>query len=208
MMKRAGEAISELRRKDSFARARSCEPSAAVRAVRAGAWNQGPEQQARLRQLFAANGKLARAYQVIEELREVLRAPSRAALETGLHRHYRTEACRTCQCWKLTTRCRGALRGDRGHRLAPAMTGRLEALNTNWEALVRQARSYRDPREYLRRKLRFMIANPVRTVDGTKRFLALGLPAPLPRRRADAPAGARRRESSGGTPTTIRHASP
>ena len=56
-------------------------------------------------------------------------------------------------------------------------TGRIEALNTTWESLVRRARGYRD-HEYLFRKLRFITANPVRTDDGTRRFLALGIPAP------------------------------
>lgn len=51
-------------------------------------------------------------------------------------------------------------------------TGRIEALNNNWEALVRRARGYRD-HQYLLLKLRFMTANPVRTEDGAKRFLAL-----------------------------------
>ncbi|MCW5789821.1 MAG: transposase [Polyangiaceae bacterium] len=56
-------------------------------------------------------------------------------------------------------------------------TGRIEALNNNWETLVRRGRGYRD-HQHLFRKLRFMVANPVRTDDGVKRFLALGLPTP------------------------------
>ena len=48
----------------------------------------------------------------------------------------------------------------------------------NWETLVRRARGYRDL-DYLLRKLRFMVANPVRQQDGVRRFLALGLPVPL-----------------------------
>src|SRR5690606_3816231 len=40
-------------------------------------------------------------------------------------------------------------------------TGRLEALNNNWEALVRRGRGYRD-HNYLFRKLQFMTANPIR----------------------------------------------
>ena len=181
IMKRAGEAISELRRKEFF------RAGPALRALGRGtrwlvlrAWeNQGPEQQARLRELFAANGKLARAYQVIEELREVLRAPTRSSLETGLHHVlYRTEKRANVPMRKLHDSLQEHFEeiATIGSHRPP--TGRLEALNTNWEALVRRARGYRD-HEYLRRKLRFMTANPVRTVDGTKRFLALGLPAPL-----------------------------
>lgn len=183
IMKRAGEAISELRRKEFF------RAGPELRALGRGtrwlvlrAWeNQGPEQQARLRELFAANGKLARAYQVIEELREVLRAPTRASLETGLHHVlYRTEKRANVPMRKLHDSLQEHFEeiATIGSHRPP--TGRLEALNTNWEALVRRARGYRD-HEYLRRKLRFMTANPVRTEDGTKRFLALGLPTPLPR---------------------------
>ena len=61
--------------------------------------------------------------------------------------------------------------------------GRIEALNNNWETLVRRGRGYRD-HEYLLRKLRFMTANPIRTEDGIRRFLALGITPPLPRRHA------------------------
>jgi hypothetical protein len=59
--------------------------------------------------------------------------------------------------------------------------GRVEALNNNWEALVRRGRGYRD-HDHLLRKLRFMTANPIRTEDGIRRFLALGITPPLPRR--------------------------
>ena len=60
-------------------------------------------------------------------------------------------------------------------------TGRVEALNNNWETLVRRGRGYRN-HAYMLRKLRFMVANPIRSVDGIKRFLALGItpPTPLP----------------------------
>ena len=56
-------------------------------------------------------------------------------------------------------------------------TGRVEALNNNWETAVRQARGYRNL-DFLLLKLRFMTANPVRTDNGVRRFLALGLPTP------------------------------
>jgi len=55
--------------------------------------------------------------------------------------------------------------------------GRVEALNNNWETLVRRGRGYRD-HAYLLLKLRFMVANPIRKEDGVKRFLALGLQPP------------------------------
>lgn len=56
-------------------------------------------------------------------------------------------------------------------------TGRIEALNNNWETMVRRSRGHHDL-SYLLRKLRFVIANPVRREDGVRRFLALGLPLP------------------------------
>jgi hypothetical protein len=59
-------------------------------------------------------------------------------------------------------------------------TGRIEALNNNWETLVRRGRGYRN-HAYLLAKLRFITANPVRSSAGIKRFLALGLPTPLAR---------------------------
>ena len=59
-------------------------------------------------------------------------------------------------------------------------TGRIEALNNNWETLVRRARGYRN-HDYLLRKLRFMTANPIRNDDGIRRFLALGITPPVPR---------------------------
>ncbi len=55
--------------------------------------------------------------------------------------------------------------------------GGVEALNKNWETLVRQGRGYRDL-QFLLLKLRFAIANPIREEDGMLRFLALGLPVP------------------------------
>jgi hypothetical protein len=61
--------------------------------------------------------------------------------------------------------------------------GRLEALNNDRETLVRRGRGYRD-HNYLLRKLRFMTANPIRTDDGVRRFLALRHHAAMPRRQA------------------------
>ena len=60
-------------------------------------------------------------------------------------------------------------------------TGRIEALNNNWETLIRRGRGYRDlPGMF--RKLRFMTVNPLRSSDGFKRFVALGAtPTAMPR---------------------------
>jgi hypothetical protein len=44
----------------------------------------------------------------------------------------------------------------------------VEALNNDGETLVRRGRGYRN-HAYMLRKLRFMVANPIRSVDGTRR---------------------------------------
>jgi hypothetical protein len=59
-------------------------------------------------------------------------------------------------------------------------TGRIEALNNNWETLVLRGRGYRN-HAYLLKKLRFITAHPIRNSTGTKRFLALGLSTQLTR---------------------------
>jgi transposase len=185
VMKRAGEAISEMR-KDTFFRA-----GAALRAVGRGTrwlvlrpWEKcTPQQHAELRRLFSCNAQLARAYQINEELREVLRAPTRDAMEIGLDRILRRTQLRR---HKHLRKLHESLERHREGILAlgeyrPA-AGRIEALNNNWETLVRRGRGYRDYAHMLL-KLRFMTANPIRSQEGTQRFVALGLQTP-PRRRA------------------------
>jgi transposase len=181
VMKRAGEAISELRR-EVFFRA-----GAELRAVGRGArwlvlraWdNSSDEQKQRLRSLFSLNGKLARAYQVVEELRQVLKAPDQDAMEKGLwHVLYRTEKRANVPMRKLHESLKRHLSAIVALGRYHPPTGRIEALNGNWETLVRRGRGYRN-HHYLLRKLRFITANPVRNRQGILRFLALGLAAPL-----------------------------
>jgi transposase len=180
IMKRAGEAIDELRR-EVFFRA-----GPQMRVLGRGkrwlfkrAWgNCSPEQKAELKKLLGLNGKLAHAYQVVEELREVLHAPDELSMLLGL-----THVLRRIERWdnKPMRKLHDSI--DRhfteilalGKHRPPA--GRVEALNNNWETQVRQGRGYRDL-QYLLLKLRFAIANPVRAEDGVRRFLALGLPVP------------------------------
>jgi transposase len=181
VMKRAGEAISELRRA-AFFRA-----GPELRAVGRGArwlvlraWEKmSDDDRAKLRKIFAVNGQLARAYQVVEELRAALKAPDLASMSAGLwHVLYRTEKRANVPMRKLHDSLLDhfdeivAL----GEHHPP--TGRIEALNTNWEALVRRGRGHRD-HQHLLRKLRFITANPVRTGDGVRRFLALGITPPF-----------------------------
>lgn len=183
VIKRAGEAISELRRQIFF------RAGAEMRAIGRGtrwlvlrAWERTSEaDRARLRQLFALNGKLARAYQVVEELRQVLRAPDGASISAGLlHVLRRTERRANVPMRKLHESIDSHWREIVALAEHRPPVGRIEALNNNWETLVRRARGYRD-HAYLLRKLRFITANPVREADGVRRFLALGLPTPARR---------------------------
>ena len=134
--------------------------------------------------LLGHNRTLARAYQIKEELRDVLHAPNRAAMEIGLRRILRRTARRDIVAMR---RLHDTLDERWNEIVALAEhrppVGRIEALNNNWETLVRRARGYRN-HDYLLRKLRFMIANPIRNDDGIRRFLALGITPPMPRRHA------------------------
>jgi len=58
-------------------------------------------------------------------------------------------------------------------------TGRIEALNNNWETLVRRGRGYRDLTS-MTRLLRFMIVHPIRRGTDIERFLALAAASPVP----------------------------
>jgi transposase len=187
VMKLAGKMLDELRR-EVFFRA-----GPELRAVGKGkrwlllrAWEHvSDENRIALREMLGRNRTLARGYQIKEELRELLLcAPDRPAMEKGLDRILR----RTRRYEPRALRRLHDTLNERYNEIValaehrPA-TGRLEALNNNWEALVRRARGYRN-HQYLLRKLRFMVANPIRSNDGVRRFLALGLTPPMPRRHA------------------------
>ena len=183
IMRLAGAMLDELRR-EVFFRA-----GPELRAVGRGrrwlllrAWERvADEDRVALRRLLACNRTLARAYQLKEELRElVTSAPDRASMERGLDRILR----RTRRYEPRALRRLHDTLNERYTEIValaehrPA-TGRLESLNNNWETLVRRARGYRN-HDYLLRKLRFMVANPIRSNDGVRRFLALGLTPPMP----------------------------
>lgn len=183
VMKRAGEAINEIR-KDTFFRA-----GEQLRGIGRGtrwlvlrAWdNCSSEQQATLKELFTYNRQLARAYQIVEELREALRAPDRLSMALGLLRILRrTQLRRHRHLRKLHDSLLNHMEAilALGEHRPPV--GRIEALNNNWETLVRQGRGYRNY-PHLLLKLRFRTANPVRTREGTQRFVALGLQSTAPR---------------------------
>jgi transposase len=187
IMKRAGEALSELRRELFFrggAELRGLGRGARWLLLRPWARLAEPERK-QLRALFvASNGKLARAYQTVEALRDALKLRRAAELGTAMHHILRATARRANQPMRklhdsLLAHWDGILALV---RLRPK-TGRLEALNNNWEALVRRGRGYRD-HDHLFLKLRFLCANPLGTRDGVRRFLGLDLPAPVPSKAA------------------------
>jgi len=186
VMKLANDALDELRR-DVFFRA-----GPELRAVGRGkrwlllrAWERTTDtEKAEIQMVLSHNRTLARGYQIREELRAVLHAPDRDAIETGLQRILRRTARRDVAALR---RLHETL-NERWHEIVALAehrppVGRIEALNNNWETLVRRARGYRN-HDYLLRKLRFMTANPIRTHDGIRRFLALGITPPMPRRQA------------------------
>ena len=180
VMKRAGEAITELRREVFFrAGPEMRRIGCGMRWLVLRAWEKcDDDQKATLRHLLSFNAKLGRAYQIVDELRHVLHAPDQDAMMTGLlHILRRTERRDNVPMRKLHDSLDSHFREiiALGEHHPP--TGRVEALNNNWETLVRRARGYRDL-DYLLRKLRFMVANPVRRQDGVRRFIALGLPVP------------------------------
>ncbi|OYV75023.1 MAG: hypothetical protein B7Z74_01545 [Deltaproteobacteria bacterium 21-66-5] len=175
VIKRANEAIDELRRQVFF------RAGPDLRAVGRGtrwlflrAWERcSLYQQLKLRKLLACNSKLAAAYQLKEELRAVLAAPDDAAMAQGLdHILRRTQRKANVPLRKL----HDSLSAHRPQILALGKyrppVGRIEALNNNWETLVRRARGYRD-HQYLLRKLRFLTANSLQTPEGVHAFLAL-----------------------------------
>jgi transposase len=175
VMKRANKAVDELRR-SVFFRAGS-----EMRALGRGkrwlflrAWERNSaEQQATLKELLACNRRLAAAYQTKEELRDVLAAPDETSMAEGMeHILRRTQRRSNVQMRKLHESLRNHLPQILALGKYRPPVGRIEALNNNWETLVRMARGVRDY-EYLRRKLRFITVNPLQTKQGVRDFLSL-----------------------------------
>jgi len=180
VMKRAGKAVDEVRRQVLF------RAGPELRALGRGkrwlflrAWIRlSDEQRQDIGQLLSANCTLMHAYTVKEHLRDVLRAPTRDDMQLGLTSVLRRTARRANVPMRKLHNC---LRAHfdaivaLGEHHPP--TGRIEALNNNWETLIRRGRGYRDLNNMLR-CLRFMIANPVRNHCGIERFLAIGATPP------------------------------
>ena len=177
--KRANEAVDEMRRAIFFRagkQMRTIGTGSRWLFLKAGTQCTRTEKK-KLRRLLSFNDRLAAAYQVKEELRAVLRAPDAEAMEAGLKHILRRTQLRSN---KPLRKLHDSLDYHWHEIVALAKyrppVGRIEALNNNWETLVRRGRGYRD-HNYLMRKLRFMVANPIRTGDGLRRFIALGDPA-------------------------------
>jgi len=181
VIKRVGEALDELRREVFFrAGPESRRLGRGKRWLYLRRWQKCTEDQKQeLRDFLRLNATLARGYQIAEEIRAALHAPDREAMGLALTRILlRTQRRHPVALRKLHNSLEKhwpELLGLADHRPA---TGRVEALNNNWETLVRRARGYRDL-DYMLRKLRFMVANPIRTEHGLARFRALGLPVPI-----------------------------
>lgn len=104
----------------------------------------------------------------------MLAAPDEAAMAKGMSRILRrTQRKANVQMRKLHDSLRRHLPRILALGKYRPPVGRIEALNNNWETLVRQARGVRDY-EYLRRKLCFLAANPLRSEVGVSSFLVLG----------------------------------
>lgn len=181
VMKRVNQAVDETRREVFFRAGEGPRELGRGRRwlVLRGWERNSPERQRQLLELLALNRHLARTYIIKEEMRVVLHAADRKTMGAGLnHILRRTQLRRHRHLRSLhdsLVRHREEILALGEHRPA---TGRIEALNNNWETLVRRGRGYRNY-DHLLLKLRFMIANPVRSEDGTRRFLALGLQPPI-----------------------------
>ena len=173
--KRANEAIDELRRSIFFRAGEKMRTlGRGKRWLFLKAWERCTKRQQRdLKELLACNAKLAAAYQIKEELRGVLKAPDEESMRTGMARILRrTQRRANVPMRKLHESLRNHMPEILALGKHRPPVGRIEALNNNWETLVRLARGYRDY-EYLRRKLAFLTVNPLQTAEGVHGFLAL-----------------------------------
>jgi transposase len=176
VMKRAGEAVDEVRRQVLF------RAGPDLRALGRGkrwlflrAWIRlTSDQRDEIGRLLSANRTLMHAYTVKEQLRDVLRADTRAEMELGLSQVLRRTVRRANvpmrKLHETLLKHFDAIAALGEYR---PPTGRIEALNNNWETLVRRGRGYRDLKS-LMRLLRFMVVHPIRRSADVERFLALG----------------------------------
>jgi transposase len=175
VMKRAGEAVDEVRRQVLF------RAGPELRAVGRGkrwlflrAWVRlSSDQRQDIGSLLAANRTLMHAYTVKEQLRDVLRAETRSDMELGLKQVLRRTSRReNVPMRKLHDSLLKHFVAISALGQYHPPTGRIEALNNNWETLVRRGRGYRDLQSMVR-LLRFMVVHPIRQGTEVERFLAL-----------------------------------
>jgi transposase len=147
VMKRVGEALDELRRAVFFrAGNEQLRLGRGKRWLYLRSWERCTEdQQQELKAFLRLNRTLARGYQLAEELRATLHAPTRDAMGLALTRILmRTQRRDNVPLRKLHESLKKhwpELLGLADHRPS---TGRVEALNNNWEALVRRSRGHHD----------------------------------------------------------------
>ena len=174
IMKRVGEAVDEVRRQVLF-RA-GPELRALGKGKRwlflRGAERLTPEQHSALADVLKGNRKLMLAYTVKEQMRDVLRSTGDdilANLDALMRRITRRD---NVPMRKLHDSLRYHMPGIVALAEHRPPAGRIEALNNNWETLVRRGRGYRNLGRVLN-YLRFMTINPIRNANGITRFLAL-----------------------------------
>lgn len=176
VMKRAGEAVDELRRQVLF------RAGPELRALGRGkrwlflrAWVRlSTKQRESVGSVLSANHTLMHGYTVKEQLRDVLRAETCDEMKQGLRQVMRRTARRAnIPMRKLHDSLRNHFDAIAALGQYHPPTGRIEALNNNWETLVRRGRGYRDLKS-LMRLLRFMVVHPIRRARDLERFLALG----------------------------------
>ena len=175
IIKRVGQAVDEVRRMVLF------RAGPELRAIGSGkrwlflrgAERLTDEQHDALADVLKGNRKLLLAYTVKEQMRDALRATDAHDMNTQLTAVLRRIARRDNVPMR---KLHDSLHNHREAILALAEhrppTGRIEALNNNWETLVRRGRGYRNLQRVLN-YLRFMTINPVRNADGIRHFLAL-----------------------------------
>jgi transposase len=173
IMKRVGEAVDEVRRAELF-RA-GPELRAIGRGTRwlflRGSERLTDEMHDQLADVLKANSKLMLAYTVKEQMRDVLRSTPDdilVNLDALMRRIQRRANVPMRKLYDSIRQHMPAIVAFVQHR-PPA--GRIEALNNNWETLVRRGRGYRNLGRVLN-YLRFMTINPTRRAEGITQLLA------------------------------------
>ncbi|MEZ4232420.1 MAG: transposase [Polyangiaceae bacterium] len=178
IMKRAGEAVTELRRQIFFRAGPELRAIGGDRWLVLRPWERlGEEDQIKLNKLFALNNKRC--------------APTRCS--RNCVRHSKPRMAQPCGK-RFSTYLPHRKEIERSDAKAPRLLTPATMASSRWQSIGRPPVASRRsttggrrssaaaeatrPPQYLFRKLQFITANPVRTAQGADRFLALGLAAP------------------------------